>query len=68
MRENIKKSALFYLKELKKISPIKFGIQPPKETGKTFKENSILKAKYFAFKSGLYSISDDSGLEVLALK
>ena len=54
-------------KELKRISPSKFGIQPPKETGKTFKENSILKAKYFAFKSGLYSISDDSGLEVLAL-
>ena len=54
-------------KELKRISPSKFGIQPPKETGKTFKENSILKAKYFAFKSGLYSISDDSGLEVVAL-
>ena len=54
-------------KGLKRISPSKFGIQPPKETGKTFKENSILKAKYFAFKSGLYSISDDSGLEVVAL-
>ena len=54
-------------KGLKRISPSKFGIQPPNETGKTFKENSILKAKYFAFKSGLYSISDDSGLEVVAL-
>ena len=55
-------------KRLKKISPIKFGIKPPKETGKTFKDNSVLKAKYFALKSGLYSISDDSGLEVAALK
>ncbi len=54
-------------KRLKKISPIKFGIKPPKETGKTFKDNSVLKAKYFASKSGLYSISDDSGLEVTAL-
>ena len=52
---------------LKKVSPIKYGIKPPKETGKTFKDNSILKAKYFALKSGLYSISDDSGLEVEAL-
>ena len=55
-------------KGLKKISPIKFGIKPPRETGKTFKDNSVLKAKYFALKSGLYSISDDSGLEVAALK
>ena len=55
-------------KGLKKISPIKLGIKPPRETGKTFKDNSVLKAKYFALKSGLYSISDDSGLEVAALK
>ena len=55
-------------KKIKKISPKSLKIKPPKETGKTFKSNSELKASFFFKKSKLVSLSDDSGLEVLALK
>jgi XTP/dITP diphosphohydrolase len=37
------------------------------ETGRTYKENSQLKAKFYAKKSNLPSISDDGGLEIEAL-
>ena len=52
---------------LKKISPQDLKIKAPKETGKTFKGNSILKAKYFFKHTKLACISDDSGLEVVSL-
>ena len=55
-------------KKIKKISPKSLKIKSPKETGKTFKSNSELKANFFFKKSRLISISDDSGLEILALK
>ena len=54
-------------KRLVKLSPAKLNISEPKETGKSFKENSILKAKYFYKKTGIPTISDDSGLEVYCL-
>tara|TARA_B110000881_G_C18557983_1_gene508083 strand:- start:986 stop:1585 length:600 start_codon:yes stop_codon:yes gene_type:complete len=54
-------------KKIKKISPSKIGIKSPREIGKTFKKNSILKAKYFSEKSNMISISDDSGLCVECL-
>ena len=37
------------------------------ETGATFEENAILKARYVAQATGLPAIADDSGLEVDAL-
>src|SRR3989344_7519292 len=37
------------------------------ETGKTFEENAILKAKYFCKKSGLPTLADDGGFEIDAL-
>ncbi len=37
------------------------------ETGSTFEENAVLKAKFYAEKSGLPAIGDDGGLEVEAL-
>jgi len=37
------------------------------ETGSTFKENALLKAKYAAEKTGMIALADDSGLEVAAL-
>ena len=40
------------------------GIDSPEETGTTFVENAIIKARYAAEQSGLAAIADDSGLEV----
>lgn len=37
------------------------------ETGATFEENAVLKARAFARASGLLTLADDSGLEVEAL-
>tara|TARA_B110000438_G_C15798676_1_gene644033 strand:- start:702 stop:1298 length:597 start_codon:yes stop_codon:yes gene_type:complete len=42
----------------------KINIKSPKETGKTFEENSFIKASYFSKKTKLICISDDSGLEI----
>lgn len=38
------------------------------ETGATFEENALLKAREYAQKSNLITIADDSGLEVIALE
>ena len=55
-------------KGITKISPLALKIKSPKETGKTFAQNSILKANFFHKKSKMIAISDDSGLEVRCLK
>ena len=55
-------------KKIKKYPPKKFNIPSPEETGKTFKENSYIKASYFSKKTNLLCLSDDSGLEVDILK
>jgi XTP/dITP diphosphohydrolase len=49
-------------------SPQDFKIKSPTEDGKTFEENSLIKARYFSEKSKIVSLSDDSGLEVDLLK
>ncbi len=54
-------------KKIKKVSPKSLKIKAPRETGKTFKSNSELKANFFYRKSNIISLSDDSGLEILAL-
>jgi XTP/dITP diphosphohydrolase len=43
------------------------GIDTPPETGTTFAENALLKARHAASESGLPAIADDSGIEVDAL-
>tara|TARA_A100001011_G_scaffold83548_1_gene87307 strand:+ start:7024 stop:7623 length:600 start_codon:yes stop_codon:yes gene_type:complete len=55
-------------KKIKIISPKSLKIKAPKETGKTFRSNSELKANFFYKKSKLISLSDDSGLEISVLK
>lgn len=50
------------------ISQGELGIESPEETGLTFVENALLKARYASEKSGLPAIADDSGLVVAALK
>lgn len=37
------------------------------ETGATFEENAILKARGYAVQSGMWALADDSGLEIEAL-
>lgn len=49
------------------ILPCLAGISPPEETGTTFKENSRLKAMYYAAFTGELVLADDSGLAVDAL-
>ena len=50
------------------LGPADVGLRgAPEETGTTFTENAILKARHYADKSGLLAVADDSGLSVDAL-
>tara|TARA_B110000037_G_scaffold213804_1_gene268773 strand:+ start:731 stop:1333 length:603 start_codon:yes stop_codon:yes gene_type:complete len=51
-------------KNLKIYSTSDFKIKSPIENGKTFEENSLIKAEYFAKKSKMICLSDDSGLVI----
>jgi len=42
-------------------------VQTVRESGETYEENAILKAKAYAQQCGLWTLADDSGLEVMAL-
>ena len=42
-------------------------VSEPEETGATFAENAVLKARSYALQTGLWTLADDSGLEVEAL-
>lgn len=49
------------------ISAGSLGLPEPDETGKTFVENALIKARAAAESSGLPALADDSGLSVTAL-
>ena len=45
-------------------TPKNFNLKSPPENGKSFVENSFIKAKFFSKKSKLICLADDSGLEI----
>jgi XTP/dITP diphosphohydrolase len=50
------------------VGPVDLGIlDAPEETGTSFMENAVLKARHYAQRSGLLTVADDSGLSVDAL-
>ena len=51
-------------KNLKIYSPSDFKVKSPIENGKTFQENSLIKARFFSKKTKMMCLSDDSGLEI----
>ena len=61
LKNHLKNFNIISLKDIEK------RIEEPEENGKTFEENSLLKAKYYAKKTGYLTIADDSGLCVNAL-
>lgn len=48
-------------------SQAELGVDPAKETGTTFVENALIKARHAAWRTGLPAIADDSGLVVRGL-
>ncbi len=53
--------------KIEAVPTFKFDLTEPEESGKTFAENSLIKAKYYAKKTGLIALADDSGLCVEAM-
>ena len=51
-------------KNIEIYSTSEFNLKSPIENGKTFKENSLIKSRYFSKKTGLQCLADDSGLEI----
>ena len=51
-------------KYIKIFSTLDFKIKSPKEDGKTFAENSLIKSRFFSKKKNLICLADDSGLEI----
>ena len=60
------------VREIKQLLPryirvssiIDYKMKSPKENGKTFLQNSLIKSKYFSKKTGKICLADDSGLEI----
>ena len=51
-------------KNYKILTPRKYKLKSPKENGKSFIENSYIKAKFFSQKTKRICLADDSGLEI----
>lgn len=58
---------LFAALDIEVVPQTEFGVPEAEETGLTFVENAILKARNAAAHTGLPAIADDSGIEVDAL-
>ena len=59
------------LREFQRSAPdfdiVPISLPPPEETGRTFEENALLKARYYSAHAPGYLFVDDSGIEVDAL-
>jgi XTP/dITP diphosphohydrolase len=53
--------------DLQLVSQSSLGIETPPETGHTFAQNALLKARHAAAAASLAALADDSGIEVDAL-
>ena len=51
-------------KNIKTLSTSHLKIKSPRENGKNFQQNSLIKSKYFSKKTNLTCLADDSGLEI----
>ncbi len=51
-------------KNIVTFSTLNFKLKSPRENGKTFEENSLIKSKFFSKKTNLICLADDSGLEI----
>jgi XTP/dITP diphosphohydrolase len=60
-------AALLAPLRLELLAQADLGIAPPEETGTTFRENALLKARHAAQHAALPALADDSGLEVDAM-
>lgn len=60
-------SALLVPLGIKPIPASQFHLQEPEETGQTFAENALIKAKFYGEKTKIVALSDDSGLCVDAM-
>jgi XTP/dITP diphosphohydrolase len=58
---------LLAARDIEVIAQTAFGITTPDETGATFLDNALLKARHAAAATGLAALADDSGIEVDAL-
>ena len=67
-RGKLREIANLLPKKVKVFSTKDFNLKSPNETGKSFKSNALIKAKYFSKKTNLICLSDDSGLEIDVLK
>ena len=63
-RGKLKEIRALLPKHIKIYSSSNFNLKSPKENGKTFEENSLIKSKYFSKKTNLPCLADDSGLEI----
>ena len=60
-------SALLTPLGIKSISASQFNLPEPEENGKTFAENSLIKAKFYGEKTKIVALADDSGLCIEAM-
>lgn len=63
VRHALGPESAFYLT----IDAVAPDLTPPEETGRTFAANAELKARYYARRTGLTTLAEDSGLSIDAL-